>query len=195
MMRATLPRTLSTLLALFLTAGTAKAQSHLVRLGSIQDDPVGAIATASLGDERLVTAVVNGAGNLQLAAWDVTADGKFTRRGVIGAGAASVFAVAGLGTGRIVTPVRKQDGGLRLITWAVAPDGGITRLAHLDAGPIERVSIAAGGPSRVITAVVNAGHTSSLSGTSRGADSSRAAVIVQVPTDRERLSRPSRRAD
>ena len=76
MVRATLPRSLSTLLALSLAAGTAKAQSHLVRLGSILDDPVGAVAAASLGDERLVTAVVNGAGNLQLAAWDVTADGK-----------------------------------------------------------------------------------------------------------------------
>jgi hypothetical protein len=190
MVPATLPRSLCTLLALYLAAGTARAQSHLVRLSSIQDDPVGAIAAASLGDERLVTAVVNAAGNLQLATWDVTADGKFTRRGVIGAGAASVFAVAGLGSGRIVTPVRKEDGGLRLITWAVGPDGGITRLAHLDAGPIERVSIAVGGPSRVITAVVNAGHTKLIvwdvsrggqltrRGDHSGPDGSRAAVAA-----------------
>ena len=57
---------------------------------------------AGIGDERVVTAVTDGSGDLKLTAWDVMADGKLARPGSATAGAASVLAVAGLGMGSVV---------------------------------------------------------------------------------------------
>src|SRR5690349_10910056 len=101
-------RALILILLFACAAGRAEAQSHFVRLGDTQADTVSRLAAASLGDERLVTAVLNQAGNLQLTVWDVTADGKFKSRGDAEAGATSEYAVVGLGTGNVVTAVRRD---------------------------------------------------------------------------------------
>src|SRR5262249_21137169 len=94
-------------------ASSAEAQSHFVRLGDIGTGTVRHICAAGLGDERVVTAADDAAGNLKLIVWDVTSDGKFTRQGSIEAGKTSVFALATLGTTDAITAVRKEDGDLR----------------------------------------------------------------------------------
>jgi hypothetical protein len=140
-------------------AAPAMAQSKLVRLGDVGGDLVGPVAIAGLGDERCATVATDGAGELQIATWNATADGKLDKRSAASAGKTTVFAAVGLGATQLVTAVKKEDGGLRLIAWAVAADGSLARKGQIDAGPIDRVAIAAAGPARVVTATAAAGAT------------------------------------
>jgi hypothetical protein len=151
------------MIGLFLIiASTVQAQSHLVRLGDAEANGESLVASASLSDERVVTAAKDNAGNLKLTVWDVTADGSFTQRGEKEAGVTSEFAIAGLPQGNLITAVRQQNGNLRLIAWAVDAGGQITRRGDIDGGAVQRVSIAKLGPTRVVTATQSASGETKL---------------------------------
>lgn len=142
-----------------LGASTAIAQSHLARIGDIQDQVVNTIATLNLDDERLLTVATDQSGYLQLISWQVTADGTFSRQKSASAGIATAVAATSVNRTEVVTALQAQGGGLELIDWSVAVDGTITRRGDTEAGPIDAVSIATVGPERILTAVEHAGNT------------------------------------
>jgi hypothetical protein len=96
-----------------------------------------------------ITAFRNGAGNLQLIAWEVSMDGNFiTRKGEAFAGKVSRVDLVAPPTvpvpltDSIVTAVRTAGGNLKLITWKVSFDAlKIERKSEANAGKISEVAL------------------------------------------------------
>lgn len=143
------------------------AQEQLCRLGFGAAGQISAVATAALGDARVVTAVRDGDGDLRLIVWDVLANGAIRRVGTPAdtdrtatAGAISRLAITALGTSRVVTAVRDGAGKLRLIVWDVDQAGRVSRVGDSTpgfgtalAGAVRNVAITSLGEARVVTAV------------------------------------------
>lgn len=144
---------------MFMGTRSTHAQSHLERLGDTQAEGAQHIATASIDDERFVTAFEDNAGDMKLIVWRATADGNIQSQGNATAGKTATFAMAAVGNNLVVTAVRQQNGHLRLISWVIDGNGNIIRTAQQDAGPVDSVSIAAAGPGRVVTATQSGGAT------------------------------------
>ncbi|EKV01691.1 hypothetical protein Lepto7375DRAFT_3869 [Leptolyngbya sp. PCC 7375] len=109
---------------------------------------------------RVVTAIKNSRGNLQLIVWDVFTNGTIHRRGDIEAGEASEINIIGLpattsggSDSRVLTAIRTEDGRLKLITWGIQSNGSISRLAEATAGDISKVDLTEIPGQRVVTAV------------------------------------------
>ena len=80
------------------------------------------IAIASLGSDRVATAVRTKEGNLKIVVWGVFDDGEsIARLGDSGsqAGAIDAIALTSLANGHIATAVRTQEGNLKLIAWEI----------------------------------------------------------------------------
>ena len=61
----------------------------VVRLGSGTAGDISSVAITSLSNSRVVAAMRNGSGDLQLIVWDIDGNGNLTRRGSGTAGAIS----------------------------------------------------------------------------------------------------------
>ena len=149
---------LAPLLAFVPLAPALAVSSTLVRLGTDTEGAVTRVAAATVNDERLVTVTTDSSSNLQVTAFDVTANGKFTKRGSASAGQTAAFAVAGLsmpslvlGGTNVVTAVKAQNGTLELIDWFVDAGGSVLREGSIAAGPITQLAVAPVGSGRVVT--------------------------------------------
>ena len=90
------------------------------------------VLSTSNGGGRVVTSVRDGAGDLKLIVWNITAAGAISRLGDSGsqAGAATMIRAVKDASGRIVTAVRAGNSKLKLISWSVSANGNtVTRLA------------------------------------------------------------------
>jgi hypothetical protein len=148
------------LAALVFTAFTlmsfaAGAQSLLVRQGEISPaGTVSRVTTAALDNGRLVTALRNLAGSLEVTTWELVPAGTFTRLDTVVAGTAGAIqdvAVAALSPSRFVTATQQNDNSLLLTSWGVNSAGNITRLKTAAAGPISQVALAALDSGSIVT--------------------------------------------
>ena len=96
----------------------------------------GAVSEVSLvklplvgANERLVTAVRDGDGNLRVIVWRVSSTGAFTRTGDSGsqAGDATMIRATVDSSGRAITAVRDGSGDLKVITWGISANGATVR--------------------------------------------------------------------
>ena len=107
----------------------------------------------------MITPVRDGAGNLKLINWQISADGATVKRlGDSGsqAGKSGLVSVVSLGNGQIVTPVRDAAGNLKLIAWQLSADGAtIQRLGDsgAQAGKISLLSTTTLANGKIVTAV------------------------------------------
>jgi hypothetical protein len=112
------------------------------------------IAVGAISESELLTAVINGSGDLELLGWQ-TEPSTFTvsAAATATAGNAQFVALAIMGR-RAVTLARDPKGNLRLSSWDVPP--GLATIAHLadgHAGTIEGFDIAALDATLFVTAV------------------------------------------
>ncbi|HEY3255674.1 MAG TPA: hypothetical protein VGJ91_17065 [Polyangiaceae bacterium] len=115
---------------------------------------------------RFVTAVRNGAGELELIQWSASADGTSVQRlGSTSAGSASQISLCALGD-LLFTSLRNGSGNLEIITWRSHTNGTIDRLDTVLAGSVSGVSSAlsfdASGAQFLTTAVRNGGQNLEL---------------------------------
>jgi hypothetical protein len=101
--------------------------------------------------DRAVTACNLSDGTLEVAAWDVQANGKVTAASSAKAGLADNIALAAMGSTKVVTALRENSQALKLISWQVVDS--VRRLDSIAAGPVGRVAAVTLGWDRVITAV------------------------------------------
>lgn len=135
------------------------------RLDTAVGEKVSEVALAPLrigGTEGIVTATRNDDGNLQVTAWQVTAQGDIVRRGVQEEGRAGQVAVTGA-DGHVVARMRDGDGLLRLISYGVSTGGMLTRRATATAGTIKRLALQTAPEGLLTTAIgsdgrLRAGH-------------------------------------
>lgn len=138
--------------AFTLMSFSAGAQSLLVRQGDISPaGTVSRVTTAALDNGRLVTALRNSAGNLEVSTWELVPAGTFTLLDTAVAGAVQDVAVAALSTNRFVTATQQNDNSLLLTSWGVDSAGNITKLKTAAAGPISQVALAALEPGSLVT--------------------------------------------
>ena len=101
----------------------------------------------SLSNDRVLTAVRTGSGNLKLIVWRIHQDGKIERLGDSGSQGEAVSVIS-LTTipedDRVVTAVRDSGNNLRLVSWHVSSNG-MTVTRDADSGN------AAGGADRIAT--------------------------------------------
>ncbi len=97
--------------------------------GAVREVSLAAIPGGAAGEQRVVTAVRTGNGDLKLILWDVSNAGAFSRRGDSReqAGEATMIRLAMNGSDRAVTSMRGGDGDLKLISWRVSPNA-VSRL-------------------------------------------------------------------
>jgi len=131
---------------------SASAQSLLVRQGEISPaGTVSRVTSAPLDTGRLVTALRNSAGNLEVTTWDLVPAGTFSKLSTATSSAIQDVVVAALSPTRFVTATQQSDGSLLLTSWAVDDAGNITKLKTAGAGVILQVALTALDPGRVVT--------------------------------------------
>ncbi len=89
------------------------------------------VQIAPIGTNKVVTALRNSDGNLEVSGWRVGADGAITLIDTdidLVTGRVSEIAIDPVGSGKAVTPVRDSNGRLKLITWSVNNNGAVSRL-------------------------------------------------------------------
>jgi hypothetical protein len=132
------------------------AQSQIERVGDGSAGTVSDVVAASLRPNRVVTAVRNAAGNLQLIHWRAESDGSaVTQLGSLEAGSVGGMAIAAAGDERVVTAVQNSAGNLELITWDARLDGTLVRRGGAVAGRASNLSVATIGAGRVVTALTD----------------------------------------
>ncbi|MBI2856955.1 MAG: hypothetical protein HYX95_01425 [Chloroflexi bacterium] len=91
------------------------------------------------------TAMRDGAGDLKLVTWSLSASGAITLLSDSGAqaGDASEISLSGLSDRGVVTAVRTGTGDLKLIAWALTQDGKVKRLddSGAQAGAVDRIAM------------------------------------------------------
>ena len=116
---------------LILISWRLNSNGTLTRLGD-SGSAAGAVSEVSLvklplvgANERLVTAVRDGGGDLKVMVWRVSSTGAFTRTGDSGsqAGDATMIRATVDSSGRAITAVRDGSGDLKVITWGVSANG------------------------------------------------------------------------
>jgi hypothetical protein len=111
-------------------------QVDLATAGAVQQIAVTRLASL------VVTALRNGAGRLQVIAWEVTSNGSITRRGDALAGDVSRVVVTDWPQGPgVVTAVRTASGDLKVIAWKVTTAGNVERVGEDTAGPVSELAI------------------------------------------------------
>jgi hypothetical protein len=108
---------------------------------------------------QFITAVVNGAGNLQVIAWSFDGDGAIVRRGSSEAGTARHISIAGVGrNSTYVAAMRRGSGDRQLIAYNIPDTGNVTRTGDFseNAGGnsnIRETSIIEGSSRQAVTAM------------------------------------------
>lgn len=123
---------------------------HVAGAGEVSE-----IGAASMSD-RVITAVRNGGGLLELIHWSVGADGSVTRMGDSGSQGHKVglLAITTIANVWFVTAGINPPGGLEVASWKVQPDGNLKRFgAAIYLGPVTEVSAATLSDGSVVTAV------------------------------------------
>lgn len=116
-------------------------------LGAASAGAVSEVALAFLGfgsgaRYRFITAVKNGAGELELIQWSASADGGTVQRlGSSTAGSASHISLCALGD-LLFTSLRNGSGNLEIISWRAHSNGTIDRLDTALSGSVSAVSSA-----------------------------------------------------
>ena len=113
--------------------------SPLLRRGDVTAGRFGELAMHFVRSLRLVTALQDSQGNLELIVWGLSPE-DFIRRGDASAGRATQISIAEPRSNLIVTAMRETEGNLRLISWRVRDDGGIERCSDTSGGAVSRVS-------------------------------------------------------
>ena len=127
----------------------------VTRRGSGTAGDISAVAIPSLGDSRVVAAMRNGSGDLQLIVWDIDGAGNLTRGGSGTAGGISLVAIVARDPSRVVAAMQNGSGDLQLIVWDIDGAGNLTRGGSGEAGDISAVAITSLGDSRVVAAMRN----------------------------------------
>jgi len=127
--------------------------------GAVSEVALGFLGLGTGVRYRMVSAVRNGNGDLELIQWSVSADGAtIARIGSVTAGNASHISLRTHGD-LIFTSLRNAAGHLELITWRAHSNGTIDRLDTGRAGSVEGISSAlsfdASGAQFLTTAVRN----------------------------------------
>jgi hypothetical protein len=128
---------------------------NLVSGGPISG-PVGTLpAVAAVNANWFVTAIRNGAGNLQLDSWSINEVGTVSHLETASAGPVSELDITAWDSGHVATPVRNSAGDLELIDWTLnQTTGAITRNSSVTVGAIGQVAASTIGPL-VFTASLN----------------------------------------
>jgi hypothetical protein len=96
-----------------------KGDGKLGAVGLLAITDLGKGAPIQVDENRLFSAVQDGAGNLRVIVWHVAQNGKVTRMGDATAGGVGAIAVARYGPTAAVTFVRTSSGQLKIILWSV----------------------------------------------------------------------------
>jgi hypothetical protein len=115
--------------------------------------PNNKVTITNLGSGRIVTGVVNNAGNLSVAVWDIDANGMVLQKGIGSAGSVSDVAITNLGKAAVATSVRDGIGNLKVIRWDVTATGGVVKKGSASAGPVALVATPNAASLGVFTAV------------------------------------------
>ena len=102
---------------------------------------------------RLVTAIRNAAGNLQLDSWDVNGAGVQAHLGSTETGVARDFSITALSNERIAGAVRTHDNNAKVIVWSLDANGDLARLGDVQINGVKRVSVATVSPTRLVAAL------------------------------------------
>jgi len=112
-------------------------------------------AVAAVSPSWLVTAIRNGAGDLQLDSWFVTEGNAILHQATATAGGVSELDITAWDSGHVATPVRNSAGDLELIDWTLnTTTGAIVRESSITVGGISQVAASTIG-SLVFSASLN----------------------------------------
>jgi hypothetical protein len=165
----------------------------LVRIASATAGPIEQIAVVQAGSLS-VTAIRNGAGNLEVIVWSVLDEGgthTFVRGGQGIAGVASDISITVMPTDNIypyvvVTAFRNGSGLLELISWEITPDGKTVKRSGTAVGSaMSRVAIA---PIDVAPLNENI-HLRAVATAVRNADGRLEVTTWQMANDGESITR------
>jgi len=115
------------------------AQLDEASAGQVREIAVTTIAS------RIVTALRNGSGRLQVIVRDVAPNGRLRRRGNALAGAATRISVTDWPAGPgVITAVRTASGDLKVTAWKINAAGRIERAGDASAGAVSETAISPG---------------------------------------------------
>ncbi|MGH7121447.1 MAG: hypothetical protein ACREFP_21060 [Acetobacteraceae bacterium] len=153
---------------LLLITWLLNTDGSFTRLGSSnpgggKPDQAGAVSIVKMAllggsvTHRVVTAVRNGSGDLELISWTISADGKTITRDGPGATAGTVSEIEiAVGFQGITTAVRDGNGSLLVIPWQLGSGGSFTRHHEVEAGNAQHLSVGVvGGPPVLVATMRN----------------------------------------
>jgi hypothetical protein len=122
-----------------ITFRVSSAGATVAREDEFEDDEADKISIARLGlrsngDDLVVTASRNAAGDLQLISWAIESDGDIVRLSDIAGGEIGEVSAARGGNRHLLTAVSDADGNYELISWHVDNSGNFVRRSKSEAG-------------------------------------------------------------
>jgi hypothetical protein len=141
------------LMAAYMTAATASAQTHMVFEYGASAGTVSGVSVANLKPNWVVTGVRNGSNDMELIVWESLGTSLKRQGSATGpmAGVGNIATVA-LSSSRVITAAVSNSGLLELTSWSVSSSGTVTAGSTTEAESAANLSMTGLDSSHVVVA-------------------------------------------
>jgi hypothetical protein len=122
------------------SSGNSVAREDEFEDGEADRISIARLGTRGNGDDLVVTAARNAAGDLELISWSIESDGDIVRLGEIEGGEIDEVSAARGGNRHVLTAVSDNVGQYELISWHVDNDGNFFRRSKSEGGDATSVA-------------------------------------------------------